>query len=138
MVAGILLGYLIGNLNIAQVGGWRTMYGASFFPALVLGAGMVSIEASQRKMQEGWNHTCSLKTSLAPVNLAFQCISREINNVYPTMCEYHTKEELCTPGTMTFLLFLIRCSSVPLELLMNGCLSQLYVPYASRPGGHPA
>lgn len=41
MVGGILLGYLIGNLSIGEVGGWRTMYGASFIPAIILGLGMV-------------------------------------------------------------------------------------------------
>ena len=40
-MGGILLGYLIGNLSIGEVGGWRTMYGASFIPAIILGLGMV-------------------------------------------------------------------------------------------------
>ena len=41
VVCGILGGYLGGAVWIEQVGGWRNMYGAAVFPAVVLGAGMV-------------------------------------------------------------------------------------------------
>ena len=41
-MVGILMGYLTSYLLISEVGGWRSMFGVSVFPAIVLGSGMVS------------------------------------------------------------------------------------------------
>ena len=48
VVIGILLGYLGGALWIEDVGGWRAMFGAAAFPAVVLGAGMFWLMESPR------------------------------------------------------------------------------------------
>ena len=76
VVGGILLGYLIGNLNIGQVGGWRTMYGASFFPALVLGAGMVRQLATSHPSPRFWTHDCEIIGNLPNLELppGLQCL----------------------------------------------------------------
>jgi hypothetical protein len=42
IVGGILGGYAVSSLVVGEVGGWRTMYGASAPIAGVLAAGMVS------------------------------------------------------------------------------------------------
>ena len=47
IVVGILSGYLASYLLIDTVGGWRTMYGLSFFPAVGLLLGMVSPSCQQ-------------------------------------------------------------------------------------------
>lgn len=43
IVVGILLGYLASALWVGETGGWRDMYGVALFPALILAAGMVSM-----------------------------------------------------------------------------------------------
>ena len=47
-MVGILLGYLGGALWIEDVGGWRAMFGAAVFPAVVLGGGMFWLMESPR------------------------------------------------------------------------------------------
>ena len=60
VVIGILLGYVLGNLTIEQVGGWRTMYGAALVPALALGLGMV-----RRKLQSAVQARLRLRESVS-------------------------------------------------------------------------
>ncbi|GAB4860112.1 hypothetical protein Ancab_011590 [Ancistrocladus abbreviatus] len=48
IVLGILLGYLVGSLEINVVGGWRYMFGLSVPIALVMGLGMWSLPPSPR------------------------------------------------------------------------------------------
>lgn len=48
IVVGILLGYLVGSLEIETVGGWRIMYGLGAPIALIMGLGMWWLPASPR------------------------------------------------------------------------------------------
>eukprot|EP00262_Sarcandra_glabra_P011265 TRINITY_DN2707_c0_g1_i3.p1 TRINITY_DN2707_c0_g1~~TRINITY_DN2707_c0_g1_i3.p1 ORF type:complete len:425 (-),score=54.85 TRINITY_DN2707_c0_g1_i3:350-1624(-) len=48
IVLGILLGYLVGSVNINAVGGWRYMYGLSAPIAILMGLGMLSLPPSPR------------------------------------------------------------------------------------------
>ncbi|XP_057863674.2 D-xylose-proton symporter-like 2 isoform X1 [Cryptomeria japonica] len=48
IVLGILLGYLVGNLEIDVIGGWRYMYGSSAGIALIMGVGMWWLPPSPR------------------------------------------------------------------------------------------
>ncbi|KAJ0984020.1 hypothetical protein J5N97_002376 [Dioscorea zingiberensis] len=48
IVLGILLGYLVGSLEINAVGGWRYMYGSSVVIAILMGIGMWSLPPSPR------------------------------------------------------------------------------------------
>eukprot|EP00250_Pteridium_aquilinum_P003033 c13363_g1_i1 orf=87-1769(+) len=48
IVLGILLGYLIGNMEIGAVGGWRIMYGCATPVALMMGIGMWWLPPSPR------------------------------------------------------------------------------------------
>uniref|UniRef100_A0A0C9RV08 TSA: Wollemia nobilis Ref_Wollemi_Transcript_11794_2254 transcribed RNA sequence n=1 Tax=Wollemia nobilis TaxID=56998 RepID=A0A0C9RV08_9CONI len=48
IVLGILLGYLVGNLEIDVIGGWRYMYGMSAPIALIMGLGMWWLPPSPR------------------------------------------------------------------------------------------
>lgn len=48
IVLGILLGYLMGNLEIDVIGGWRYMYGLSTPIAVILGIGMWWLPPSPR------------------------------------------------------------------------------------------
>ncbi|KAM0941364.1 putative major facilitator, sugar transporter, major facilitator superfamily [Dioscorea sansibarensis] len=48
IVLGILLGYLVGSLEINAVGGWRYMYGSSAAIAILMGIGMWSLPPSPR------------------------------------------------------------------------------------------
>ncbi|CAM6100319.1 unnamed protein product [Calypogeia fissa] len=48
IVVGILLGYLIGSLEIEAVGGWRVMYGMAAPIAVIMGLGMWWLPASPR------------------------------------------------------------------------------------------
>lgn len=48
IVLGILLGYLVGNLEINAIGGWRYMYGSSVAVALLMGIGMWWLPPSPR------------------------------------------------------------------------------------------
>ncbi|CAK7331450.1 unnamed protein product [Dovyalis caffra] len=48
IVLGILLGYLVGSIQINAVGGWRYMYGLGVPIALIMGLGMWSLPPSPR------------------------------------------------------------------------------------------
>ncbi|KAL3683388.1 hypothetical protein R1sor_001410 [Riccia sorocarpa] len=48
IVLGILLGYLVGSLEISTVGGWRLMFGAAVPLAAVMGLGMLWLPPSPR------------------------------------------------------------------------------------------
>ncbi|KAF6137845.1 hypothetical protein GIB67_040553 [Kingdonia uniflora] len=48
IVLGILLGYLVGSIEINAVGGWRYMYGLSAPIAVLMGLGMLSLPPSPR------------------------------------------------------------------------------------------
>lgn len=48
IVLGILLGYLVGNIQIDAIGGWRYMYGSSVPVAALMGLGMWSLPPSPR------------------------------------------------------------------------------------------
>ncbi|KAG9454585.1 hypothetical protein H6P81_007489 [Aristolochia fimbriata] len=48
IVLGILLGYLIGSIEINAIGGWRYMYGLSVPIAVLMGLGMWSLPPSPR------------------------------------------------------------------------------------------
>ncbi|KAG1365842.1 D-xylose-proton symporter-like 3, chloroplastic [Cocos nucifera] len=48
IVLGILLGYLVGSIQISAVGGWRYMYGFSAPIAVLMGIGMWSLPPSPR------------------------------------------------------------------------------------------
>lgn len=48
IVLGILLGYLVGSVEISAVGGWRYMYGFSAPIAVLMGMGMWSLPPSPR------------------------------------------------------------------------------------------
>ncbi|WOL09290.1 hypothetical protein Cni_G18043 [Canna indica] len=48
IVLGILLGYLVGSVEITAVGGWRYMYGLSAPIALIMALGMWSLPPSPR------------------------------------------------------------------------------------------
>ncbi|KAG6528399.1 D-xylose-proton symporter-like 3, chloroplastic [Zingiber officinale] len=48
IVLGILLGYLVGSIQISAVGGWRYMYGVSAPIALVMALGMWNLPPSPR------------------------------------------------------------------------------------------
>ncbi|MQL79257.1 hypothetical protein Taro_011694 [Colocasia esculenta] len=48
IVLGILLGFLVGSVQIDAVGGWRYMYGLSAPLAALMGAGMLSLPPSPR------------------------------------------------------------------------------------------
>ncbi|PKA61927.1 D-xylose-proton symporter-like 3, chloroplastic [Apostasia shenzhenica] len=48
IVLGILLGYLVGSVEINAIGGWRFMYGFSAPIAMIMGVGMWSLPPSPR------------------------------------------------------------------------------------------
>ncbi|KAK9154349.1 hypothetical protein Sjap_001829 [Stephania japonica] len=48
IVLGILLGYLVGSVEIDKIGGWRYMYGLSAPIAVLMGLGMLSLPPSPR------------------------------------------------------------------------------------------
>ncbi|KAH9324703.1 hypothetical protein KI387_004881, partial [Taxus chinensis] len=67
IVLGILLGYLVGNLKIDVIGGWRYMYGLSAPIALIMGIGMWWLPPSPRwlllKAVQGKGNPQELKES---------------------------------------------------------------------------
>lgn len=70
-MVGILSGYLASYLLIEEVGGWRWMYGVSVFPAVALGAGVVShlsshtVKALQTLSLFYAEHCCSNSSGIA-------------------------------------------------------------------------